>query len=598
MPYIPLQFQPGIQRKGPAYANEGSWYDCDKVRFRDGLPEIIGGWQELELTGAEIVGVARQLLTWRANDDSVYTAVGTSDGLWVLDGSTSYDITPVYQSYEDATDPLSINSGSSTLTITATGHDSREGARLELSGFDLTAAGISNDELNQTHVITAVSSADSLQVELDETATSSVTDGGGTGDIDLLILPGSQDSVFGNGWGAGAYSEGTYGTASDSAVAGRRARVWSLDTFGEILVGTYRGGTPIKWSPTDDGVTSRGSVIENAPQADLLLVTSPDRHLVLFSVVLPGDTEVNRLGVRWASQETLTDWTPTATNTSGSQLLAKGSEIVAVTGASRQVLIWSDTAVTAMQFTGPPFVFGFTPLEGSVEIVSRNCVIEANGTVMWMGFGSFYVYDGISRVLDCPVKDVVFEDINLQQRDKVFAVLNKAFQEVWWFYPSADALEINRYVLMNYETGAWAYGTLTRTAMEDAGINESSLGVDIDNTFYLHEQGRSADGEPLNAYIESAPVDIEEGDNMMLVKGIVPDVRMLGEDTMEINMAGRRYPHGSQKTYGPYTVDDTTERVRTRMRVRQVVFRYESNTTDLFWQGGKPRLLIQPQGRY
>lgn len=597
MSYTSLTFRPGVTRLATAYTNEGSWYDCDKVRFRDGRPQNIGGWQAETLIG-ELLGICRTKMSWRSNIGAKYEAFGTTEGLWVNVDGTLYDITPIRQAFTGVTNPLSITTGTDTLTIAATGHGAAVGERVELTGFDLTAAGISLAELNRTHFVLSVPDANSVTVNLAETATSTVTNGGGTGDVNFLLSPGAEGTVFGDGWGAGPYGAEAYGTPRTTLVVASRARVWSLDTWGEILVGTYRDGTPVKWDPTNDGTTTRASFIPNAPQGDLLLVTSPDRHLVLFGTVLPGETEVNRLAVRWCDQEDFTNWTVTATTTAGSQLLSNGSEIVSVQASSRQNIIWTDTAITSMQFIGPPFTFGFTPLDRTPEIVSRNASVEVDGTLMWMASGSFYVYDGVARVLPCPIKEIVFDDYNLDQREKFFCVSNQAFQEVWWFYASADSDEINRYAIFNYVNQWWAYGTLSRTAWEDAGINDTPTALDVSNTKYQHEVGLSADGANLNAYIESAPFDISEGDQMMYVRGIVPDARMVGDDTMEITLKGQRYPQAASTSYGPFTIDDTTDRVRTRLRVRQVVFRYESDSDKLFWQGGKPRLDIKPQGRY
>ena len=597
MAYTSLTFRPGLTRESTSYSNEGTWYDADKVRFRDGHPQPIGGWQSEALVG-DLLGVCRAKLTWRSNVGATYEAFGTTQGLWVNSDGTLYDITPVRMAFAAEVNPLSITSGDTSLTIAATGHGAAVGERVELVGFDLTAAGITTGALNMTHTVATVPDANSVTVVLTETATSTVTGGGGTGDVNFLLSPGAEGTVFGDGWGAGAFGVEAYGIARTTLVVASRARVWSLDTWGEILVGTYRDGTPVKWDPTNDGTDTRATFITNAPKGDLLLVTSPDRHLVLFGTVLPGETEVNRLAVRWCDQEDYNTWTVTATTTAGSQLLSNGSEIASVQASSRQNLIWTDTTITSMQYVGPPYTFGFNQLDRTPTIVSRNAVVEVDGTIMWMATGSFYVYDGVARVLPCPLKNLVFDDYNLDQQDKFFGVSNQVFQEVWWFYVSASATEIDRYVTFNYVSNEWSFGSLSRTVWEDTGINDTPTALDINNTKYQHEVGTSADGSNLNAYIESAPFDISEGDQMMYVRGIVPDARMVGAGTMEITLKGQRYPQSTSTTYGPFTISADTDRVRTRLRVRQVVFRYESDSTTLFWQGGKPRLDVKPQGKY
>lgn len=597
MPFQPLNFQPGISRSSTAYNNEGRWYECDKVRFQDGRPEIIGGWQDRGLIGG-LLGICRTKLTWRSNAGFIYEAFGTTEGLFVNRDGTIYDITPARVTFTDEADPLSIDNGGSTLTIAATSHGAVIGERVELQGYDLTASGITEDELNRTHVITDTPDANTVTVELAETASSAASGSGGTGDILFLLKPGASGTVFGDGWGAGPYGLEEYGTPRSTVVAASRARVWSLDNWGEILVGTYRDGTPVKWDPTNDGLNTRATEITNAPKADMLVVSTPDRHLVLLSSVLPGESAVNRMCIRWCDQEDFTEWNISATTTAGYTLLGNGSEIVAGQPISRQIMVWTDTAINALQYQGPPFTFGLQPLDKTAEIVSRNAAVEVDGTVMWMGVGAFYVYDGVARVLDCDVQDIVFDNYNLDQREKFFGGHNQEFNEVWWFYVSNASDEIDRYVIFNYKDRTWAYGTMARTAWEDAGINDFPTAVTLDGAVYDHENGTSDNGSALNAYVESAPIDIGEGDFMMYVKGIVPDARMIGASTMEITLKGQRYPQGAISTYGPYTISAGTERVRTRLRVRQVIFRYESDAADLFWQGGKPRLELKPQGRY
>jgi hypothetical protein len=597
MPYQPLVFAPGINRMSTAYNNEGAWFEANRVRFRDNRPEPIGGWQPRTYTG-DLIGTVRTKHTWRTNSGSVIEAFGSSQGLFLISDGTVFDITPARLSFIDEADPLSISSGSSTLTITTTTHNTIVGERVVLSGFDLTAQGITLGALNTTFFVASVPSSTTVTVDLEETATGTVSGGGGTGSILFLLRAGAESTVFGNGWSAGAFGVGTFGTPRSTTVAQSIARVWSLDNFGEILVGTFRDGTPVKWDPTSDGLSARSIAIPNCPKGDILLVSSPDRHLVLFSAVLPGESVVNRLAVRWSDQEDFTEWSVTATTTAGSQLLSVGSEIAAAELNSRQITVWTDTAITAMQFIGVPFTFGFQQLDYSPEIVSRNAAVEVDGTVLWMAVGSFYIFDGIARVLPCSIKDVVFDNYNLNQKEKFFGVINQEYHEVWWFYVSAGASEIDSYVLYDYVDQQWSYGTLVRTCWEDAGLTDTPSAVGINGQLYDHETGTSDEGASLSAFVKSAPFDIGEGDQMMFVQGIVPDARMVGTGNMQITLTGRRYPQSAETTYGPYEVTSQTDRIRTRLRVRQVTFKYSTDSADLFWQGGKPKLLLKPQGKY
>jgi hypothetical protein len=215
-----------------------------------------------------------------------------------------------------------------------------------------------------------------------------------------------------------------------------------------------------------------------------------------------------------------------------------------------------------------------------------------------MAVGSFYIFDGIARVLPCSIKDVVFDNYNLNQKEKFFGVINQEYHEVWWFYVSAGASEIDSYVLYDYVDQQWSYGTLVRTCWEDAGLTDTPSAVGISGQLYDHETGTSDEGASLSAFVKSAPFDIGEGDQMMFVQGIVPDARMVGTGNMQITLTGRRYPQSAETTYGPYEVTSQTDRIRTRLRVRQVTFKYSTDSADLFWQGGKPKLLLKPQGKY
>lgn len=598
MPFQSLTIPGGLSRLATEYNNEGRWFEAEKVRFRDDRPEPIGGWEARDLTG-ELVGICRKKHTWRSNAGFIYEAFGTTQGLFVRSDSTIYDITPIRLQFAAETNPLSIVSGTSTLTVVVpTAHSAEVGERVELQDFDLTAQGISDAELNKAHFISAVPDPNTVQIELDETASATISGGGGTGDVNFLQKPGAEGTVFGGGWSAGFYGFGTYGTPRDVQVAQSRARVYSLDNWGEILVGTFRGSTPVKWDPVNDGVSVRATEIPNCPKADFLLVSSPDRHLVLFGTQLPGETEINRLAVRWSDQEDFTEWNVTATTTAGSQLLSEGSEILAARLTSRQIIIWTDIAIASMQFIGPPFTFGFQTLDYSPEIVSRNSPVEVDGTVMWMGVGAFYVYDGVARVLPCPIKDLVFRNYNLNQKEKFFGAINQQYNEIWWFFVEEGESEVSRYVTFDYVRNQWSTGRLVRTTWEDSNIQDFPSATSPEGVIFDHERGTSADGEPLNAYCETAPIDIGEGDELMYVKGIIPDAIMEGADTMQIILKGRRYPQGPETVYGPYTISESTQRIRTRLRVRQLTFRYESNSTLLFWQGGKPRIDIKPQGKY
>ena len=398
-------------------------------------------------------------------------------------------------------------------------------------------------------------------------------------------------------------------SSSTAANTGSNIRLYSQDNWGEDLLLNVYDGTPYYWDKTL-GLGSRATDLasqsgsSDAPTITRrIMVSGADRHVVCFGCNPLGETDQDLLMVRWSDQEDPVDWTPTATNTAGSQRISSGSEIISAQKTRQEMLIWTDTALHAMRFTGPPFTFGFSMLANNVSIIGPNAVTTVGDKVFWMDRENFYVYTGRVQVIPCTLLRYVFDDINLEQSFKCFAASNKMFDEVFWFYPTADSTEIDSYVKFNFTENTWDLGTLSRTAWVDYGIhnNPRASGIASGTNFvYVHETGDDNDGSPMTSFIESADFDIGDGEQFMFVSRLVPDIDITSSDAeaaVNYILKTRNYPGDSLTTNSTNAVTATTQQAFLRSRSRQVALRVESSTTDITWTMGDLRLDVRPDGR-
>jgi hypothetical protein len=307
--------------------------------------------------------------------------------------------------------------------------------------------------------------------------------------------------------------------------------------------------------------------------------------------------------VKWSNEEDYTDWDITnTTNTAGEQILTQGNEITAFVQGRSVSYIHTDTALYAMQDIGPPFVFGFNVLGEGCGCLGPNASTTVEDNVIWMGFGNFYIFDGSVRTLECPIIDKVFEDMNITQQEKVFAGLNRKFSEVWFFYPSADSTENDRYVLYNYREGTWSYGSIARTTWRDQGLYQEPIATAPSGTVYKHEIGHNDDGAIMPAYVETGVFEaggedgVGQGDKMLYMDRIIPDVELDTGGEMTYTVYTRRYPNSTDITKGSLTVTPTTEKISFRARGRQFRMRFETNDLDNGWRLGTNRMDIKVDG--
>ena len=640
MPLTKLTFRPGINKETTSYSNEGGWFDADKVRFRAGFPEKIGGW--LKKASSAILGSARALHNWSALDNSTIIGIGTHLKYYLLIGQTFFDITPVRSSVTgEAT--FAATNGSSTITVTDVGHGALLNDFVTFSSAASLGGNITADVLNQEYQITSVPSTSTFTIQARAAGTSiaSITttsglnpslvtanssdtgNGGGSTVATYQLNVGIDVAVPGVGWGAGTWGRGTWNSDADTGNSTLNLRIWSHDNFGEDLLINVRDGQIAYWDKS--GGTANRAVLLNslsgsdsAPTiAKQVIVSDVDRHVIAFGCD-PADNigTQDPLLIRFADQGSLTDWASTATNTAGDLKLGVGSEIIRAVETRQQILVFTETSVHSMQFIGPPFTFGLSTIADNTTIAGPLAVTSVQDTVFWMGKNEFYMYTGTVQRMPCTVRDHVFSDLNWSQGRKIFAGLNSSFAEIWWFYPSEASTENDKYVIYNYEQQIWYTGSLARTAWLDRGIEQYPISVSTDHYVYNHENGFD-DGstEPpsaLNAHIESSQFDIGDGDQFSFVHRLIPDITFRNSTNTSPSASftlqtragpGSAYTQNDPNTItrtvaeSTTTVEQFTDLVHVRLRGRSFALRVSSTAVAAGWRLGSPRVDVRPDGR-
>ena len=638
MPLSKLQFKPGVNREITAYSNEGGWFDIDNVRFQKGYPEKIGGWQKR--SSNSFLGTCRALHPWVSLARDQYVGVGTNLKYYIDEGGFYNDVTPLRLTTSAGAVTFAATNGSSELTVTHTNHGAVVNDFVTYSGAASLGGLITANVLNQEYYVTEVINTGSYKIKA-RAAGTSISDityegqlnpslvaangsdtgnGGGSVVGAYQINTGLDIGVSGAGWGAGTWSRGTWGSASSDAIVTNTLRLWSHDNFGEDLVMNVRDGGIYYWDETNT-LSTRGVDIttlvgaNKAPTiAKQVLVSDRDRHVIAFGC----DTEANPgvqdpLAIRFSTQESLTDWETRSDNTAGELRLGSGSEIVTALETRQQILVFTDTTLYSMQFLGPPFTFGVNSLSENITVAGPNAAIAVDDNVFWMGRAEFYVYSGSVQRLPCMVRDFVFSDINEEQLDKINAALNTEHSEIWWYYPSENSSEVNRYVVYNYLEKVWYYGSFGRTAWIDRGIFDFPFAANADGYIYEHEigfdDGTTNPTTPINAFIQSSPIDIGDGEQFMLLRKMIPDVDFRDSTAVlpdvNITLDVKNAPDGTYsktetdafvKTQAA-AVDARTEQLYFRLRGRQMRFKIESEDLGVTWRLGSPRLDIRPDGR-
>lgn len=608
MPLVNFRPAPGINKEVTDYTGENKWTDGDNVRFFQGLPQKIKGWEKFIST--TLVGVARDQHAWVALDGTRYDAIGTDRKLYVLEEGLAYDITPIRRGPTSLTDPFTTNATTSVL-VTDSGHGCEQGSFVTFDSFS-TIDGL---DMNKEFEVTSVVNASAYVVTHTSTASGSTAGGGGTGNANYQINPGPEFSTSAYGWGTDNWSAGAWGEPSTVSNVTLEARQWSLDNFGEDLIATQLNGGTYRWD-TSVGVSTRASAVANAPTASRLsLVSTPDRHLVIMGTELTIGTPSSQddLLIRFSDQENITTYQPTAENTAGSLRIADGSRIVAAERSRGQILIWTDTSLHSMQFIGPPFTFGLRQLGQNCGIIGSHAGIDLNGVSYWMSQDSFYLFDGTVKKLPCTVEQFVFDNINQTGAENAFAGHNGEFNEILWFYPRTGSDQINAIVAYNYLEQTWWTGTLSRTSWIDREVYDNPIGTEYDATAiannetilgltngatqaYLHETGNDADGQAMTAYVKSGSVEIGEGNDILFVQKLIPDIQNQS-GVLNMDLEFKYYPNNSNSVIKTTTFTDSTDFVSLRGRGREFTVNVVSNTTGTAWRLGTQRFDVQPDGR-
>ena len=615
MPLTKLQVAPGIDKQNTEYGAEGKWVDSDNVRFRYGQPEKIGGWTKV--TSDALLGATRAILTWSDLSGVNHAMYGTNKKLYAYSENSYADITPTRGT--GSITQFATTSGSTTVTVTDAEHGALVGDHVTISSVSGAIGGLTQANLqNEFEIQTATD--DTYTIVAPAAATSTAT--GATATATYEINSGPATSIYGYGWGAGTWSRSTWDTTREGLTGAEgvllQSTKWSLDNWGEdVLIQKFDGS--IYYWDTSAGLSSNlasNTNVSNAPtKSRFMMVSGDDRHVICFGTETTiGTTSTqDNMFIRWSDQETVNTWTPTSTNTAGSQRLTSGNKINAAVRSRGAVLIWTDLALYQMQFIGAPFTFGFKQLGSNCGAVGINAAVDIGGISFWMGNDSFFQFDGAVKKIPCSVQDYVFDDINNNAIGDVFCAANTDFNEVMWFYPSGNSLQIDRHVTYNYAEKLWYTGSLARSTWADRGVYSNPYATEFDSsdttatistiygnkagrTFvYAQEDGVNAAGGAMTAYIESGDIDIADGDNFMSISRFIPDFKnQVGN--VDVTVKSRSYPTTTQTTHGPYEVSTSTTKQDTRIRGRQLALRVSSDATDDNWRYGTMRFDGKPDG--
>ena len=634
MPLTTLNFRPGINKEETDYSNENGWVDGNLIRFRKGRPEKIGGWEKQSESNTYL-GSGRALHSWISLGGARYLGIGTHLKYYIEEGEAYNDITPIRLTTSAGDVTFSATNGSSTLTVTDASHGAATGDFVTFSGAASLGGNVTATVINQEYQILLVTGTNTYTITAKDTsgaevtANSSDSGNGGSSVVGAYqINTGLDVYVPSTGWGVGTWGAGTWGSSSAITAEGQ-LRLWTHDNFGENLIINPRGGGIFRWVE-NNGLSVRALELQGitgaskVPTLGLQVITSEvDRHLIVLGADPIDSSSGNRTGVidpmlvAFSDTENELDFNPTATNTAGSVRLSSGSLIVGGLKSRQETLIWTDTSLYSMTFIGPPLTFALNLINEGAGLIAPKAAINSPVGVFFMSKNGFYYYNGAVKKLPCSVQDYVFSDLNLTQAFKCYASLHAEHSEVWFWYVSEEdgTDEISRYVIYNYEESTWSIGKLVRYSWLDAGIEDKPLAAGKasgSGVIYLHESGFNDDDSAMaDVFIESADIDLADGENFMFVKKLIPDIKfstttgISNTPAMNIVVKRRDYNNDALSTDSTSQITTSTRFTNLRTRTRQVVLRFESdddnsveaNKKDYKFRVGDTRLDIQPSGR-
>ena len=629
MPFIKVQLKPGVNRDQTNYTNEGGWFECDKIRFRSGYPQKIGGWLKSSVTA--LIGTCRQMFGWFTTFGDNFLALGTNVKVYIDAGGAFYDVTPLRETTAAGAVTFSAVTTapfSSTITVTDAAHGSVVGGYVTYSGAVSLGGNITATVLNQEYEIVSIISSSQYTITAKNTSgvtiTSNASDTGNGGVLTVgryQINPGSAGGTYGYGWGTGTWGRGTWGSPSTVPYINPQTD-WVFANFNNDLIMNRRENNKGPIYIWERGILSTPGVslatravllssivgASNVPaEVGLILVSQNDKHLLAFGATEYGGATYNPLLIRWANQDEPENWTPLVTNSAGFLQVSRGSRIITALPTRQEILVFTDTTLNSLQFLGTTEVFGIQELSDNISVASLRSVTMASNVVYWMGIDKFYAYNGRVETLPCTLRNHVFQNLNYDQLDQVICGTNEGWNEVWWFYPTTNSSTNDAYVVYNHVDKIWYYGSINRTAWIDNPLRQYPQAVG-GQYLYNHEEGINDDVSPMNAYIRSSDFDLGEGENYMLLRRLIPDVQFDGSTAatpaVDITLYPRNYP-GTASFNGAVntrpiietSANIYTEQVFIRSRARQMALQIASDELGVQWQLGSPRIDARADGK-
>lgn len=599
-----LEFIPGFHRESTQYAEQGKWYDGNRVRFREGKPENLRGYNKA--IQSNYYGIARDLLTWSDNDTKKLMSFGTEKFLYVVLSNELYDSTP-FVSATTLTSVMNTQINSPLVSISITNHGVSANDRIFITSA--TSIGNSGILLSGEYSVVAVNGLNNFTISATTSAVATYTDGG-TADLEFILPNENTVPIQGTGYGAGVYNAGVSTTGARAwnrpAAAGAitfQSSQWTLDNWGEDMLACRRGGK-IFYLDVDASTTpERAVVVSAAPSVNNYIRVSPnDRHVVSFGCNEFSTGNYNPMLVRWSDQEDYTNWTPSINTTSGEVILTGGTEIRGAIRSRNAMFIWTDNAMYTQQFVGPPFIFNFQQVGTNCGLIAPHAAVDVDGVAYWMGENNFYAFDGRVRNLSCPVRRYLYDSFNEVNKDKVFAGINSEFNEIIWLYCSETSTEPDSYIIFNYKENHWVFGSSFYSTFSDHSIFDNTIATGKVSATALNyvwnnepKDIYTGNGAILPSYLESAEVDIEDGNRLLFIDRIIPDYTITNNGSVDLTLQFQEYPNGPITTKGPFNIQQTTKKVDLRGRGRQAKI-IVSASSDSSWRWGAVRANIQPDG--
>ena len=605
---IKLDFAAGFHRESTQYAEEGKWYDGDRVRFRDGKPEVLRGYSlRVDET---FDGNGRDLITWSDNNQFKRAMWGTDQKLYEHNGDQIFDVTPVSVAVT-LTNVFGTSAGSTRVCCSDNAHGRVSG---DFVFFTTVTPFGSNVSLEGVYPVSVINS-NVFTIESTVTAAATSTQAGAA-TFNYLIGTGTNNAATGLGYGAASYqatvcASNTRAWNQPTSIGASdfisQITTWSLDNWGEDVIANRRGGAIYYWDTNASTTPIRSVIVTNSPTTVNSIVVSPnDRHLIAlgsneFGTTASPSGTYNPMVVRWSDQEDYTNWTPSISSTSGESILTDGTRIVGGIRGRNAISIWTDNSLWSMQFVGPPFTFKFQQQGTNCGMIGPHAGVDYNGMPIWMGYENFYAFDGQVRNLPATVRRYVFDNLNIDQKDKVFAGINSEFKEIIWLYPSIGSSECDSYVLYSPDENYWAYGTCFWTTFADRTVfgNTITTGATVSGSNLYNNEPTdifTGNGAGLSSFVESADFDIEDGNELMFMDKLIPDFD-INTGNIKFSITTKQYPESTNSTTkGPFTISNTTDKINMRARGRQGRIKVSCNSTGTKWRWGSLRLAVQPDG--